>query len=170
VSRCLLHRRSLPERGSPKTKPRSCGNQPAYESLLNRRLSSASCLAHLQNVMPGGGPGGFRLGTALTAIMRVFGWKVVEGQQRPVAHRQFGSNARVEALEVDQQFPGAEPLPASAAPLLGQSRSRDPWSIPATPAGWSCYSRPWRIGSFGRFGRLSPATISRPPNPLITHF
>lgn len=28
----------LLDRGSPKTKPRSCGNQPAYESLLNRRL------------------------------------------------------------------------------------------------------------------------------------
>jgi hypothetical protein len=26
------------ERGSPETKPRSCGSQPAHESLLNRRL------------------------------------------------------------------------------------------------------------------------------------
>ena len=26
------------ERGSPETKPRSCGNQPAHESLFNRRL------------------------------------------------------------------------------------------------------------------------------------
>src|SRR6516225_2438880 len=31
-------RRSSLERGSPETKPRSCGNQPAHESLLNRRL------------------------------------------------------------------------------------------------------------------------------------
>ena len=28
------------DRGSSKTKPRSCGNQPAHESLLNRRLSA----------------------------------------------------------------------------------------------------------------------------------
>src|SRR6201987_464936 len=31
-------RRSSLERGSPETKPRSCGNQPAHESLFNRRL------------------------------------------------------------------------------------------------------------------------------------
>ena len=31
-------RRSPLERGSPETKPRSCGNQPAHESLFNRRL------------------------------------------------------------------------------------------------------------------------------------
>src|SRR6516165_12187032 len=31
-------RRSSLERGSPETKPRSCGSQPAHESLLNRRL------------------------------------------------------------------------------------------------------------------------------------
>ena len=30
----------LLDRGSSKTKPRSCGNQPAHESLLNRRLSA----------------------------------------------------------------------------------------------------------------------------------
>ena len=30
------------DRGSSKTKPRSCGNQPAHESLLNRRLSVLS--------------------------------------------------------------------------------------------------------------------------------
>lgn len=41
------------ERGSPKTKPRSCGSQPAHESLLNRRLSSVSYLAHLHDVAPG---------------------------------------------------------------------------------------------------------------------
>ena len=35
------------DQGSPKTKPRSCGIQPEYESLLNRRLSSVSCPAHL---------------------------------------------------------------------------------------------------------------------------
>ena len=44
--------RSL-ERGSPRTKPRSCGIQPAYESLLNRRLSSAPCPAHPYNVATG---------------------------------------------------------------------------------------------------------------------
>ena len=32
----------LLDRGSSKTKPRSCGNQPAHESLLNRRLSALS--------------------------------------------------------------------------------------------------------------------------------
>jgi hypothetical protein len=32
----------LLDRGSSKTKPRSCGNQPAHESLLNRRLSVLS--------------------------------------------------------------------------------------------------------------------------------
>jgi hypothetical protein len=31
-------RRSSLERGSPETKPRSCGNQSAHESLFNRRL------------------------------------------------------------------------------------------------------------------------------------
>ena len=31
-------RRSFLERGSPETKPRSCGNQSAHESLFNRRL------------------------------------------------------------------------------------------------------------------------------------
>src|SRR6516165_2328197 len=31
-------RRSSLERGSPETKPRSCGTQPAHESLFNRRL------------------------------------------------------------------------------------------------------------------------------------
>ncbi len=31
-------RRSLLDRGSPKTKPRSCRSQPAHESLINRRL------------------------------------------------------------------------------------------------------------------------------------
>ena len=31
-------RRSPLERGSPKTQPRSCGSQPAHESLFNRRL------------------------------------------------------------------------------------------------------------------------------------
>jgi hypothetical protein len=31
-------RRSPLERGSPETKPRSCGNQSAHESLFNRRL------------------------------------------------------------------------------------------------------------------------------------
>jgi hypothetical protein len=41
-ARVTLHRpRSyFHGRGSPKTKPRSCGNQPAHESLLNRRLSA----------------------------------------------------------------------------------------------------------------------------------
>jgi hypothetical protein len=29
------------ERGSPETKPRSCGSQPEHESLLNRRLDEA---------------------------------------------------------------------------------------------------------------------------------
>jgi hypothetical protein len=33
-----LDRRSSLERGSPETKPRSCGSQPAHESLFNRRL------------------------------------------------------------------------------------------------------------------------------------
>ena len=32
----------LLDRGSSKTKPRSCGNQPAHESLLNRRVSVLS--------------------------------------------------------------------------------------------------------------------------------
>jgi hypothetical protein len=32
----------LLDRGSSETKPRSCGNQPAHESLLNRRLSVLS--------------------------------------------------------------------------------------------------------------------------------
>ena len=32
----------LLDRGSSKTKPRSCGSQPAHESLLNRRLSVLS--------------------------------------------------------------------------------------------------------------------------------
>jgi hypothetical protein len=31
-------RRSTLERGSPETEPRSCGTQPAQESLFNRRL------------------------------------------------------------------------------------------------------------------------------------
>ena len=31
-------RRSTLERGSPETEPRSCGTQPAHESLFNRRL------------------------------------------------------------------------------------------------------------------------------------
>ena len=31
-------RRSSLERGSPETKPRSCGSQSAHESLFNRRL------------------------------------------------------------------------------------------------------------------------------------
>ena len=30
----------LLDRGSSETKPRSCGNQPAHESLLNRRLTA----------------------------------------------------------------------------------------------------------------------------------
>src|SRR6185437_12166364 len=33
-----LDRRSILERGSPETEPRSCGTQPAHESLFNRRL------------------------------------------------------------------------------------------------------------------------------------
>jgi hypothetical protein len=37
----------------PKTKPRSCGSQPAHESLLNRRLCSISYPAHPQNAAPG---------------------------------------------------------------------------------------------------------------------
>ncbi len=32
------HRCSTLERGSPETEPRSCGIQPAHESLFNRRL------------------------------------------------------------------------------------------------------------------------------------
>ena len=41
MSRPLADARHL-ERGSPKTKPRSCGSQPAHESLLNRRLHALS--------------------------------------------------------------------------------------------------------------------------------
>jgi len=37
MSRSPNRRLSL-ERGSPETKPRSCGDQPAHESLFNRRL------------------------------------------------------------------------------------------------------------------------------------
>jgi hypothetical protein len=42
MSRPPAHARPL-ERGSPETKPRSCGNQPAHESLLNRRLEGPVC-------------------------------------------------------------------------------------------------------------------------------
>jgi hypothetical protein len=36
------------ERGSPRTKPPSCGNQSAHESLLNRHVSFLSILTHPQ--------------------------------------------------------------------------------------------------------------------------
>jgi len=41
------------ERGSPGTKPRSCGTRPAKESVLNRRLRSVSYPAHPHNAAPG---------------------------------------------------------------------------------------------------------------------
>jgi hypothetical protein len=41
------------ERGSPGTKPRSCGTRPAPESVLNRRLRSVSCPAHPHHKAPG---------------------------------------------------------------------------------------------------------------------
>jgi hypothetical protein len=48
-----LDRCSILERGSPETKPRSCGNQPAHESLFNRRLRGpVSCAAHQKPAHP----------------------------------------------------------------------------------------------------------------------
>src|SRR5262249_29455378 len=39
------------ERGSPKTEPRSCGTQPAHESLFNRRLRVLSPAVRTNNLL-----------------------------------------------------------------------------------------------------------------------
>src|SRR5438132_5084004 len=45
-------RRSSLERGSPETKPRSCGNQSAHESLFNRRLRVLSPAVRTSELAP----------------------------------------------------------------------------------------------------------------------